>query len=87
MDASSSARPEGVMAIEFDWRDPMEVILKEDVAKLGARGDVVNAGAPERGESWAVRFAVVDACQTMRAVQEIDGVHAIDTDEENVFDI
>jgi len=47
----------------------------------------VNAGAPERGESWAVRFAVVDACQTMRAVQEIDGVHAIDTDEENVFDI
>jgi len=41
MDASSSARPEGVMAIEFDWRDPMEVILKEDVAKLGARGDVV----------------------------------------------
>jgi len=35
------ARRREFVAMEFDWRDPMEVILKEDVAKLGARGDVV----------------------------------------------
>jgi len=38
------------------------------------------------GEMRTVRGAIVDAADTMRAVDEIDRVHAIDADEQHVLD-
>ncbi|HEV2964988.1 MAG TPA: 50S ribosomal protein L9, partial [Candidatus Angelobacter sp.] len=53
-----------------DWRSEMEVILKEDVAKLGNRGDVVKV-AEGYGRNYLLpRKLAIEASQSNKAVIE-----------------
>jgi len=53
----------------------------------GAGGDVVDSGLADGGEVRAVGLATVDAGDTLSAVLEVYGVHAVDAQQEHVFDL
>jgi hypothetical protein len=40
----------------------------------------------ERGESWTIRSAAIDAGNSVGAVGEIEGMHAVDVDQQDKFD-
>lgn len=41
----------------------------------------------ERGDCWAKGITVVGRADAIGAVQKIDGVHSIDANEQNAFDM
>src|SRR5580692_12847259 len=52
----------------------------------GAGGDVVDASLAECRQSRAKGYAIIDGADALGAVHEINRVHTVDADEQNVFD-
>ncbi len=60
---------------------------RERIGRLGSRRiEVVDTIGPQGSEVWAVRHAAIGAGDAVRAIDEVDGVHAVDADQQNVLD-